>query len=185
MANTKYNLSNWSPGKVTLFQALGLKGATYPAFAPRLLAGATINNPGPAGAGQTSTTGAANAGGTQSGGAGPLGGTSGINGCTAAQTAANQKLGQQLATSYGWGSGSEWSALNSLVMSESGWCNLAQNPTSTAYGIGQFLNTTWASVGGTKTSSAQTQIQLMLLYIKQRYGTPSAAWAFHQANNWY
>jgi Peptidase family M23 len=57
MAASKYDLSNWSKGKVTLFQALGLKSATYPAFGPRLLAGATINNPGPASFGATSNIG--------------------------------------------------------------------------------------------------------------------------------
>lgn len=56
MAASKYDLSNWTPGKVSLFQALGIKGATYPQFAPRLLAGSVINDPGPAGVGITGAT---------------------------------------------------------------------------------------------------------------------------------
>lgn len=112
-------------------------------------------------------------------------GTGAVNGCTAAQTAANKATGKLLATAYGWGSGAQWDALDGLVMLESGWCNTAQNPGSTAYGIGQFLDTTWASAGYAKTSNPVTQISAMLAYIKQRYGTPAAAYSFHIANGWY
>jgi hypothetical protein len=108
-----------------------------------------------------------------------------VNGCTAAQTAANKAMGQLLATAYGWGSGAEWNALNGVVMLESGWCNVAQNPSSTAYGIGQFLDTTWSGVGYSKSSNPATQIAAMLKYIKQRYGTPEAAYSFHIANGYY
>lgn len=184
MAKNKYGLENWTPGKVSLFQALGFKNATYPQFAPRLAAGAIINDPGPASTGNTSTI-PATTGATGGGATGQLGGTPAANGCTAAQNAANQKLGRQLAVSYGWSSGTFWDDLNWLVMSESGWCNIAKNPSSTAFGIGQFLDTTWASVGGTKTRDPKTQIVLMLMYIKMRYGNPSNAKAFHIKNNWY
>lgn len=98
---------------------------------------------------------------------------------------ANKTLGQQLAAPYGWSTGNEWTALNNLVMAESGWDNTAQNPSSTAYGIGQFLDSTWATVGGTKTSNASTQIKLMLKYIKVRYGDPIKAWDHEMANHWY
>jgi hypothetical protein len=100
-------------------------------------------------------------------------------------TGTNQAMGRQMARDlYGW-TGAQWDALNALVMSESGWSNTAQNPTSTAYGIGQFLDSTWATVGETKTSNAQTQIRAMLKYIAQRYGDPASAWAFKQSHNWY
>jgi SLT domain-containing protein len=56
---------------------------------------------------------------------------------------------------------------------------------STAYGIFQFLDTTWASVGYTKTSDPVVQIAAGLAYVKQRYGDPVKAWAFHQANGYY
>lgn len=107
------------------------------------------------------------------------------NGCTASQTAANKTTGQLMAGAYGWGSGAEWTALNNIVMAESGWCNNAQNPGSTAYGIGQFLDSTWASVGYHKSSDPITQIAAMLAYIKQSYGDPIKAWAFHVANGYY
>jgi hypothetical protein len=108
-----------------------------------------------------------------------------IGPCTTAETTANQKLGKRLAAAYGWGSGAQWAALNGVVMLESGWCNTIQNPNSSAYGIGQFLSTTWASVGYTESSNPTTQINAMLAYIKQRYGTPVKAYAFHIANGYY
>jgi phage-related protein len=95
----------------------------------------------------------------------------------------SREVGRLLSLAYGWGS--QWPALDALVMSESGWNPFAQNPTSSAFGIGQFLDSTWASVGFSKTSNPVTQIQAMLKYIEQRYGSPNAAWAFKQANNWY
>lgn len=98
--------------------------------------------------------------------------------------AANFKYAQAIAPQYGW-SGNELSAWYTLGMKESGWRNTAQNPTSTAYGIGQFLNSTWGTVGGVKTSDPQAQVNYMAKYIKQRYGSPSRALAFHLANNWY
>ena len=124
-------------------------------------------------------------GGTTAGSAPGDTGTGAVNGCSAAQTAANKKLGQTLAAAYGWGTGSQWGYLNGVVMLESGWCNTAQNDTSTAYGIGQFLDTTWAGTGYSKTSDPTIQILAMLRYIKDRYKTPQAAYAFHIQNDWY
>jgi hypothetical protein len=64
------------------------------------------------------------------------------------------------------------------------WNNLAQNPTSTAYGIPQFLNSTWATVGGHKTSDPALQIQYGLKYMN-KYGGPNGAAAFWKAHHWY
>ncbi len=82
---------------------------------------------------------------------------------------------------------SEWGALQNLLNGESGFRHTAQNPTSTAYGMFQFLDSTWSTVGGSKTSDPALQSQYGLQYIKQRYGTPSAAWAFWQSQSphWY
>jgi hypothetical protein len=98
--------------------------------------------------------------------------------------AANFRFAQQIAPNFGWGAG-ELAAWYTLGMKESGWRNTAQNPTSTAYGIGQFLNSTWKGVGMTKTSDPAQQVEAMARYIRNRYGTPSKALAFHRANNWY
>lgn len=97
---------------------------------------------------------------------------------------ANFAFAQAIAPQYGWND-RELSAWYTLGMKESGWNHNAQNPTSTAYGIGQFLNSTWKTVGGAKTSDPRTQVEYMARYIKQRYGSPSAALAFHLKNNWY
>lgn len=97
---------------------------------------------------------------------------------------ANFTYAQQVAPQYGWGP-QELSAWYTLGMKESGWNSNAQNPTSTAFGIGQFLNSTWAGTGVAKTSDPQQQVAAMAKYIKNRYGSPSAALAFHIAHNWY
>ncbi len=101
----------------------------------------------------------------------------------------NQALGQPLAAAYGW-TGSQWNDLVTLWNKESNWRNRAKNPSSGAYGIPQALPHTkmpkaaWPeSAGGT--SDARAQIEWGLAYIKNRYGSPSAALAFHLQNNWY
>lgn len=76
-------------------------------------------------------------------------------------------------------------ALITLWNRESGWNPNAQNPNSTAYGIAQFLNSTWQGTGISKTADPYKQIDAGLIYIKGRYGTPSAALAHSHANNWY
>jgi hypothetical protein len=96
-------------------------------------------------------------------------------------------LGQRLAAQlYGW-IGAQWNALFQLWNNESGWNPNAQNPTSTAYGIAQFLNSTWATVGATKTSDPGGQIVAGLRYIRQAYGSPGNAWAKWQSRSphWY
>lgn len=111
---------------------------------------------------------------------GPVGGglPMGVN------TPANFKFAQAIAPKYGW-TGAELSAWYTLGMKESGWRHTAQNPHSTAYGIGQFLDKTWASYGIPKTSDPRLQVEAMARYIKARYGSPSRALAFHKRNNWY
>jgi resuscitation-promoting factor RpfB len=105
---------------------------------------------------------------------------------TGSGSTANKTLGRMLAASYGW-VGSEWTALDSLWTRESGWNNHAKNPSSGAYGIPQALPPTKmpfaAQEGGG--SSAFVQIVWGLDYIKQRYGSPSAAWTHEQSHSWY
>jgi hypothetical protein len=95
---------------------------------------------------------------------------------------------------YGWDTAKELPALIWLWNKESGnpaernkvtWNPLAQNPTSTAFGIAQFLNGTWAGTGIAKTTNPNKQIDAGLIYIASRYGSPSAALQFHLNNNWY
>lgn len=121
--------------------------------------------------------------GTATGGVPPAGDT----GAGSASAAANQAIARVLALPYGWAVGSQWASLVSLWNGESGWRSNAQNPTSTAYGIAQFLDTTWAGVGATKTSSAAGQISAGLKYIKERYGSPNNAYAqwLSRSPHWY
>jgi hypothetical protein len=86
---------------------------------------------------------------------------------------------------FGWASGPQWDALSWLISHESGWRPTAQNPTSTAYGLFQFLNSTWGSVGGSKTGNPGLQATYGARYIRSRYGTPTGAKAFWQAHHWY
>jgi hypothetical protein len=108
----------------------------------------------------------------------------GNTGAATGTAAANQAIARVLAAPYGWSTGTNWTDLVSLWNRESGWSNTAQNPSSTAYGIAQFLDTTWAPYGP-KTSSASLQITYGLEYIKDRYGSPEAAWAHESSAGWY
>jgi hypothetical protein len=104
--------------------------------------------------------------------------------------AANQQLGQLLASAYGWGGGAEWQNLIQLWTKESGWSNTADNPSSDAYGIAQALPQTKYPKAGRAPrlggrSDPATQIRWGLSYIKSRYGSPSAAWSHEQQFDWY
>lgn len=83
-----------------------------------------------------------------------------------------------------WGN-SQWKYFNELIDRESDWDNDAQNPNSTAFGLGQFLDSTWDDVGCVKTSDAKTQIDCTIAYVEQRHKTPEKAIIFHDKNNWY
>jgi hypothetical protein len=92
---------------------------------------------------------------------------------------------QEYALSKLGGDGGQFSCLESLWGKESGWNPDAQNPTSTAYGIPQFLDSTWAGTGIAKTSDGYRQIDAGLIYIQNRYGTPCSAWGHSQSTGWY
>jgi len=171
LSNNRWDLSNWTSGSVTLFQALGIKTGTiqYPQLQAKLTQASISSSANAQSTTNSSTNAADNA-------PGPTGT------CNAAQTSSNKKLAQQLLPTA-WKD--QWADVNNIVMAESGWCNTIQNPNSTAYGIGQFLNTTWAGTGYSKTSDPKTQILAMYAYIKLSYGSPANAWKFHQANGWY
>ncbi|MCA0145169.1 transglycosylase SLT domain-containing protein [Blastococcus sp. LR1] len=83
------------------------------------------------------------------------------------------------------GSSGEFSCLESLWGKESGWNPNAQNPSSTAYGIPQFLDSTWKGTGIAKTSDGYRQIDAGLIYIENRFGSPCAAWSHSQSKGWY
>lgn len=104
--------------------------------------------------------------------------------------AANQAIAKLLAAPYGWSAGQQWADLVSLWNRESGWSNTAENPASGAYGIAQALghgptNQYPAGPANPPVSSASAQIAWGLQYIKDTYGSPSAAWAHEQSAGWY
>nr|WP_239028778.1 transglycosylase SLT domain-containing protein [Pseudonocardia acidicola] len=78
-----------------------------------------------------------------------------------------------------------WNDLVAVINRESGFNNTAQNPTSTAYGIFQFLDSTWGAYGAVKTSDPHAQAMAGLRYIAQRYGSPAGALAHENAFGWY
>lgn len=96
-----------------------------------------------------------------------------------------QKQVQSIANEYGWGNGEQWEALSWIIQKESSWNNNAQNPTSTAYGLFQFLDKTWAGYKCTKTSDIEIQTKCGIKYIKARYKTPTNAVDFHIRKGWY
>lgn len=91
------------------------------------------------------------------------------------QQYAKSKLAQ-----FGW-SESEMNALIELWDRESDWNPNADNPTSTAQGIAQKMQ----SVHGPVEPTPEGQIDWGLRYILDRYGSPSRALQHHNRNNWY
>lgn len=105
------------------------------------------------------------------------------------QNGPNREMGKKMAARVGW-TGDKWNALDKLWQNESGWNHLAQNPTSTAYGIPQFLDATWGDYGFTKTSDPKKQIQAGISYIQRRpdyQGDPRTALSLWNSRSphWY
>ena len=95
-------------------------------------------------------------------------------------------LAHSILAEWGWHEGRLWDDYVRLTNRESGFCETARNQHgSSAYGIGQFLDSTWAGTGYSKTDDPELQIRAMMRYIADRYGDPSAAWAHSQATGWY
>lgn len=116
-------------------------------------------------------------------------GSPGSNAPNPGSVKGNVALGKMMAAAHGW-TGQQWNDLYALWQRESGWSNTAKNPSSGAYGIAQALghgptNQYPAGPANPPTSSAAAQIAWGLSYIKQRYGSPSAAWAHETSAGWY
>ena len=84
---------------------------------------------------------------------------------------------------YGFSS-DQFSCLDSLYESESGWRVDADNPSSSAYGIPQAL-TQLHDMPADYMTSAEVQIRWGLEYIQGTYGTPCSAWSFKSGHGWY
>ena len=80
---------------------------------------------------------------------------------------------------------SQFSCLDRLWNKESHWNNKADNPSSTAFGIAQLLDSTWSHTGIKKSSDGYRQVDAGLVYIDKVYGSPCNAWAHSQKTGWY
>jgi hypothetical protein len=96
-----------------------------------------------------------------------------------------KEIVRQVAAGYGWGTGPQWAALDWLIQHESSWNPTAQNPHSTAFGLYQFLDSTWGGTGIGKTHDPRLQAIAGSRYIQSRYGSPIGAQAFWRGHKWY
>lgn len=96
-----------------------------------------------------------------------------------------QQYAHDLVIQYGW-SEYDFECLVNLWNRESGWSPNAVNKKSGACGIPQSLPCNkMASHGSDYRTNGKTQIRWGLDYIKNRYGSPSNAWAHSQQKGWY
>lgn len=77
-----------------------------------------------------------------------------------------------------------------IIDGESNGIPTAQNPTSSAFGIGQMIKANREAYGkrlgfNPNTTDPSQQIAMMMEYIKDRYKTPEAAAAFKKKHGWY
>jgi hypothetical protein len=79
-----------------------------------------------------------------------------------------------------------YKCFSSLIGKESSWRN-AQNPTSSARGIGQLLDSTYRNLGMKHSQVEAAQTIAALAYIGRKYGSsgPCGAWQHWQKHNWY
>lgn len=94
-----------------------------------------------------------------------------------------REIARAMLSDFGFSS-SEFSCLDALYVSESGWKVDADNPTSSAYGIPQAL-TEMHDLPADYMTNPTSQIRWGMGYIRDSYGTPCAAWEFKQANDFY
>lgn len=104
-------------------------------------------------------------------------------------------LGGKFSNMFGGGGGTVrlggLSAAESwIVMHESGGRTNAQNPTSTAFGLGQLLIANRQHYGAilgvpANTTDYGAQLKMFRMYVRDRYGTAENAKSFWQAHHWY
>jgi len=81
----------------------------------------------------------------------------------------------------------QYSCFVRLAGRESAWDATAENPNSSARGIGQLLDSTYKNLGMKHSDAPVAQTVAALAYIGRRYGSagPCGAWAHWQKKHWY
>lgn len=106
--------------------------------------------------------------------------TSGISGAVVDQV-------KEVFARHGW-TGQQWEDAKWIIQQESGWDPTATNPSSGAFGLFQF-NPMGGDTLGTylpdRSTDPAVQANAGARYIKDRYGDPTAARRFWEANHWY
>jgi hypothetical protein len=83
-------------------------------------------------------------------------------------------------------SAADFSCTDQLAMRESGWSTTATNPSSGAYGVAQSLPAgKMASAGADWRTNGRTQVNWMISYMNERYGSPCNALAHSHSVGWY
>lgn len=114
--------------------------------------------------------------------ASPGGGESGSSASSGLAGGAKSWLRKQ-AAQLKWSAG-DW---ESVISMESGGNPAATNPSSGAFGIGQFLGATKSAYAkyGSESHAAIPQLNAMEHYIHDRYGTPTRALEHERRYKWY
>lgn len=79
----------------------------------------------------------------------------------------------------------QYSCFTKLIGKESAWNPKAENPTSTASGIGQMLDSTYRGLGMRKSNTGVSQLVATLSYISRRHVNPCNAWEHFKSKGWY
>lgn len=97
----------------------------------------------------------------------------------------NEQLGQKMFGQHTLGG--SWASLDELWTRESNWNHLADNPTSSAYGIPQAMTSLHDLPKGYGPPGGDPGVQIGwgLDYIKGKYGTTDAALSYHNRYNSY
>jgi hypothetical protein len=80
----------------------------------------------------------------------------------------------------------DFKCFTKLMGKESAWKD-KKNPTSSASGVGQLLDSTYKNLGMKRSDSTVAQTVAALAYIGRKYGAggPCAAWAFWKTHSYY
>ena len=81
----------------------------------------------------------------------------------------------------------DFRCLTKLLGKESAWNPKAKNPTSSAKGIGQLLDSTYRNLGMKHSQAGVPQLVATLAYIGRKYGSsgPCGAWEHFLRKGWY